>query len=60
MSGIAAVVHYYWLVKSDIRQPLLYAFLVGSLLLFRVGASVGKRLSPPPSRKRAPALASES
>lgn len=37
-TGIAAVVHYYWLVKSDVRKPLFYAALVGALLLFRVAA----------------------
>ena len=58
LAGIAAVVHYYWLVKSDIRQPLLYALLVGTLLIFRVGAWTGKRLSI--GRKRAPAVPSES
>src|SRR5207245_11786047 len=36
VTGIAAVIHYYWLVKSDIRQPLLYATLVGLLLAFRL------------------------
>jgi methionine sulfoxide reductase heme-binding subunit len=35
-SAIAAVIHYYWLVKSDVRLPLLYGSLVGILLLFRV------------------------
>jgi methionine sulfoxide reductase heme-binding subunit len=42
LSPIAGVVHYYWLVKSDIRQPALYGFLVGILLLYRV--AVWKRL----------------
>ena len=37
-TGIAAVVHYYWLVKSDIRLPLLYGTLVGLLLAYRIGA----------------------
>jgi sulfoxide reductase heme-binding subunit YedZ len=35
LAGVAAVVHYYWLVKSDIRQPLLYGSIVGILLLYR-------------------------
>lgn len=43
LSGIAAVVHYYWLVKSDIRQPLLYGSIVGVLLLYRVAASFRSR-----------------
>jgi sulfoxide reductase heme-binding subunit YedZ len=35
VSAIAGVFHYYWLVKSDIRQPVLYAVLVAVLLGFR-------------------------
>jgi sulfoxide reductase heme-binding subunit YedZ len=38
-SAIAGVVHYYWLVKSDIRLPLLYGSLVGMLLLYRAVGS---------------------
>jgi sulfoxide reductase heme-binding subunit YedZ len=36
ISGIAGAVHYYWLVKSDIRLPLLYGSLVAVLLMARV------------------------
>ena len=36
--AILGVIHYYWLVKSDVRVPLLYAFLVGILLAWRLGA----------------------
>ena len=36
VSAAAAVVHYYWLVKSDIRLPLFYGALVAMLLLWRV------------------------
>jgi sulfoxide reductase heme-binding subunit YedZ len=45
VSAIAGVVHYYWLVKSDIRLPALYGALVGGLLLYRVAvwAMKGKR-----------------
>jgi sulfoxide reductase heme-binding subunit YedZ len=35
-SAMAGVVHYYWLVKSDVRLPLLYASLVVLLLGARV------------------------
>ena len=38
LAAIAAVIHYYWLVKSDIRKPLLYGVLVGLLLTYRAGA----------------------
>lgn len=36
ISAAAAVVHYYWLVKSDIRLPVFYGSLVALLLLWRV------------------------
>src|ERR1017187_3014092 len=36
ITAMAAVVHYYWLVKSDIRQPMLYGTLVALLLCWRV------------------------
>jgi sulfoxide reductase heme-binding subunit YedZ len=35
-SAVAGVIHYYWLVKSDTRDPRLYAILVGLLLGFRL------------------------
>jgi sulfoxide reductase heme-binding subunit YedZ len=38
LSGLAGVVHYYWLVKSDVRLPLVYASAVGILLLYRIAA----------------------
>jgi methionine sulfoxide reductase heme-binding subunit len=41
-SGVAAVVHYYWLVKSDVRLPLLYAGILSLLLLYRLGAWLRK------------------
>ena len=34
--GILGVIHYYWLVKSDVRKPVFYGVLVGILLLWRV------------------------
>jgi methionine sulfoxide reductase heme-binding subunit len=36
-SAIAGVVHYYWLVKSDVRKPLMYGAMVGVLLAWRLG-----------------------
>lgn len=35
-SAVAGVVHYYWLVKSDVRLPLLYAGVLGVLFLYRL------------------------
>jgi len=37
IAAILGVIHYYWLVKSDVRKPLEYAFIIGALLLWRIG-----------------------
>ncbi len=55
-AAIAGVVHYYWLVKSDVRRPLAYAFLVTILLAWRLGHGIErlrKRISagPVPGKK---------
>lgn len=34
--GILGVLHYLWLVKADIRQPLIYGALLGLLLGYRL------------------------
>lgn len=36
LAGILVIVHYVWLVKSDIRTPLLYGALVLVLLILRI------------------------
>lgn len=38
LSGILGVLHYYMLVKSDVRLPLTFAFLLAVLLGFRIFA----------------------
>ena len=38
ISAFAGVVHYYWLVKSDIRWPLAYGFILALLLGYRAWA----------------------
>jgi sulfoxide reductase heme-binding subunit YedZ len=49
VSAVAGVIHYYWLVKSDVRKPLLYAFLVGILLAWRLGTwLIGQRKNAAP------------
>src|SRR5437764_4373038 len=42
-SALAGVVHYYWLVKSDVRLPLLYGAILLVLLTYRVWNWVGVR-----------------
>jgi sulfoxide reductase heme-binding subunit YedZ len=36
LTAIAGVIHYWWLVKADVRSPLRYAIIVGVLLAFRL------------------------
>jgi len=36
LAGILVIVHYVWLVKSDIRTPLLYGAIVLMLLILRI------------------------
>jgi len=36
ISAICGVIHYYWLVKSDVRKPLFYGALVSLLLAWRI------------------------
>ena len=52
LSAVAGVVHYYWLVKSDVRKPLLYAAIMLVLFAerivakFRKSGAVGQAISP--------------
>jgi len=54
LSAVAGVIHYYWLVKSDVREPLFYGALVGILLLWRLGDWLLKRRSQAPVKAGAP------
>jgi sulfoxide reductase heme-binding subunit YedZ len=45
LSAAAGALHYYWLVKSDKRLPLLYAAILAVLLGFRAAAWLRKRLT---------------
>ncbi|MFC1936222.1 sulfite oxidase heme-binding subunit YedZ [Chloroflexota bacterium] len=38
LAGILAVIHFTWLVKSDIREPLVYGLIVLLLLTLRIPA----------------------
>jgi len=54
VAALLAVVHYVWLVKADIREPLLYGGIVVFLLLVRLPA-VRRRVSNViPSLRRSP------
>jgi len=50
-SALAGVVHYYWLVKSDTRLPLMYGGILAALLSYRI---IGVRKSVPATRPLRP------
>jgi methionine sulfoxide reductase heme-binding subunit len=43
VAALCGVIHYYWLVKSDVRKPVFYGVLVAILLLWRLGVWFQKR-----------------
>jgi sulfoxide reductase heme-binding subunit YedZ len=53
-AAVCGVVHYYWLVKSDVRKPVFYGALVAILLLWRLASWISKRRSQAPVRVTAP------
>jgi methionine sulfoxide reductase heme-binding subunit len=52
LSATAGVIHYYWLVKSDIRLPVMYGAILLVLLAWRFFTR--------PRRKTAPVLSTQS
>ncbi len=42
-SALAGVIHYYWLVKSDVRLPLMYAAILTILMGYRFGGWLADR-----------------
>ncbi len=51
--GIAGVTHYWWLVKSDITQPLIYASCLTLLLGYRLWLKFGSKHKNPTDPARA-------
>lgn len=43
-AGLTAVVHYFWLVKKDYSEPLIYAMVIAVLLGIRVVVYCSKKL----------------
>jgi sulfoxide reductase heme-binding subunit YedZ len=56
--GVLAVLHFWWLVKSDVREPALYAAILATLLGWRLVRHLrdrrthAKRTAPAPARAR--------
>ena len=51
--GVLAVLHFWWLVKSDIREPALYAAIVAVLLGWRAWKWLAKRRPTRPAHRTA-------
>jgi sulfoxide reductase heme-binding subunit YedZ len=54
VAAAAGVLHYYLLVKSDVRKPLAFAALVALLLGYRLYASHAKNSTPLSLKPQAP------
>jgi len=51
-AGVLAVLHFLWLVKADVRLPLIFGAVLGALLLYRLAGgkrSGGRRAARPPA-----------
>ena len=44
--AVLAVLHFWWIVKSDYREPLLYAAILTALLGWRVWKRLSRRTAP--------------
>jgi sulfoxide reductase heme-binding subunit YedZ len=53
VAGVLAVVHFFWRVKIDVSQPLVYASIVAVLLVYRLGIWLRSRAEPPAAPVRA-------
>ena len=49
-TGVLAVLHFLWLVKSDLREPLVYAGILAILLGARLGWRLRRPAVQPPAR----------
>jgi sulfoxide reductase heme-binding subunit YedZ len=54
-SAVLGVIHYYWLVKSDVRKPLFYGGVVAVLLAWRIWWWASKRKVPAAVAQPSPA-----
>jgi methionine sulfoxide reductase heme-binding subunit len=53
LSASLGAIHYWWLVKADVRRPLAYGAVVGLLLAWRVYWSRLRAAAPKPSLRTA-------
>jgi methionine sulfoxide reductase heme-binding subunit len=53
LAAALGVLHFLWLVKSDLREPLIFAAVFAVLMAFRVPALLGARKKPAATRRTA-------
>jgi methionine sulfoxide reductase heme-binding subunit len=57
LTAMLGVLHYWWLVKADVRRPLTYGVVVAVLLGARILLARRRRVSPAPvAARKAPAV----
>jgi sulfoxide reductase heme-binding subunit YedZ len=49
VSATAAVIHFIWLVKADLRRPLTYGAVLSALLAYRMAVWILGKLKPRPA-----------
>jgi methionine sulfoxide reductase heme-binding subunit len=61
VTAVCGVIHYYWLVKSDVREPIFYGSLVAILLAWRLADWLirrrGKASTVPVQQRKEPVTA---
>jgi sulfoxide reductase heme-binding subunit YedZ len=53
VSAVAAVIHFWWKVKADLREPAIYAAILGGLLLLRLAITTREKYRKPSRRLKA-------
>ncbi len=51
---VAGVIHYYWSVKSDVRDPIMYGFFAAVLLGYRLWVAKVKKTAGGPRLRKSP------
>jgi sulfoxide reductase heme-binding subunit YedZ len=55
LTGIAAIIHFWWKVKADHREPAFYGAILAVLLLYRIGVWALSRAKAGPGAAKVPA-----
>jgi methionine sulfoxide reductase heme-binding subunit len=50
LSAVSAVIHFWWKVKADVREPAIYAAILGGLLLLRLAITAREKYRKPSRR----------